>query len=190
VPAAIAFLAVAGYAAYLALTSAVRDEALPSAVDGFTDECTSSKPVAFPAAARYAGPGPHPIIIQADSGNTDPGAGIAAPWQDQPAPWRPSDPRAVQLIACGTVTKAAAQAITTCTFGNSLTGVQSAPMYPGLWHITVYAARTGLAVGHVQLVGDSTICPDVNISQNGQPTPVYSGTEVTQLRAALGRYVG
>jgi hypothetical protein len=120
---------------------------------------------------------------------SDPRGGISAPWQDQP-PWRPSDPRAVQLIACGAVTRAGGGAITTCTYGNTLTGVEAAPMYYGRWNITVYAARTGRVVGHARFVGDQQDCGNVAFAANGQVPPAYTDPGVQQLRAALARYVG
>jgi hypothetical protein len=189
--AAVVVLAGAALVGYLVAPGAVRDEALPAVMDGFTDECTAGgTTVAFPSAARYAGPGPHPIIIGTSTGNTDPGGGISAAWRDQPPPWRPSDPSAVQLIACGIVTRADSQTITTCTYGNALTGVQTAPMYYGRWTITVYAARTGRVVGHAQFVGDQQHCGTFAFAVNGSVPPVYTDPGVGQLRAALARYVG
>jgi hypothetical protein len=95
-----------------------------------------------------------------------------------------------RLIACGSVTKAGTLTITACTYGNSLTGVETAPMYYGRWNITVYAARTGRVVGHAQFVGDQQDCGKVAFAVNGQVPPVYTDPGVRQLRAALARYVG
>lgn len=64
--------------------------ALPETVAGFVETC-EGRGTAYPQAARYVGPGPHPIVLFVDGRPTS-----AGPSEE----WATDDPSKVQLIGC------------------------------------------------------------------------------------------
>ncbi|MGH3550151.1 MAG: hypothetical protein ACRDQU_18965 [Pseudonocardiaceae bacterium] len=133
-------------------------------------------------AAAYAGAPPHPILVVRPHGAVQDmlenprlaGLGMA---------WNPSDPAAVQLVACTESDGGGADTGLLCPYPSG----QSASLRIANYTLTVYAARTGAKVGQAHIEARDT-CP-VSASVYRQDPQVYATPSPQQYFDALGPFV-
>jgi hypothetical protein len=145
---------------------------------------------AYDAAAPYAGPAPHPITVHmpTESGqllNVTPDRPDGSVWEAAD----PKEPKAVQLVACGSL-EGEQQAVELTCGPYSPTGYgtgTSVPMARATYRISVYELRTHREVHSVTVEGEDTECPEV-ISAD-PPDRLLSELSDDQWQTVLGDLV-
>ncbi|GIJ54365.1 hypothetical protein [Virgisporangium aurantiacum] len=131
----------------------------------------------FPAAAPYAGPGPHPIAFVV-SGSRGPA------FPSRPAAWEPPTIKATQLVAC--IDGVPGPVAGTCDYSDGVTG----QLLHSKYEIKLYETRTRALVASFTLLGASTACSVIVMApRSGSLAPQYTLVTEAQMRTAFAPYV-
>ena len=166
----------------------VRTEAaLPAEVGDLAVACEGPG-TAYPAAAPFTGPAPHPtrFFLVFDSGNASSDSGL--PMDDLPATWQQESVSPVQLVAC-VKQEEQDELVEYCDYVRAGQST-SVPMYRLRYEITLYELRTHRHVDTVTIFGASD-CPETAlIALGGDNNRVLANATPDQLTAALSRHIG
>jgi hypothetical protein len=145
------------YAGYARLFLPVRQTEPP--FEYLLDEACGDRRVAFTSAARYEGPGPHPVVAYDDVVHQPE---VDSQFPQIPAEWRPQRPALTQLIVCVRMDVALTgrTPVTVCHAQELFSGFSSTlTFYRAEYQVDVYEARTGKMVGTTSLVAAEATCP-------------------------------
>jgi hypothetical protein len=172
---------------------------VPGSLSGFDAACDGG---VYPDAPSYQGPPPHPTAALSTDALQLPGPGRSRIWGPVPALpadqklsgiFNPNDPKQVQAVACADFTGMDTAAIKQCTYVDySQPGALTRPgtpvtMYPGLFTITLYEARTHRTVAEVKVTGAGNDCPDkIPVTRY----ELYSQLTIDQYAQALSQEIG
>lgn len=143
----------------------------PTDIKNFGALCTTDKTPAskaYPSAAAYQGPGPHPIVVFPPFADADTYPDFTDDGRSDDRTSRQYPPaRAVQLVGCSrALGRVPSDPGTTCNYldGHYL-GV-----FQGRFRVDIYEARTGRAVSSVRIDGSKDQpCPAIPIQPTAAP---------------------
>ncbi|MGB9280519.1 MAG: hypothetical protein WCB57_10630 [Pseudonocardiaceae bacterium] len=135
-----------------------------------------------PTAAPFAGAPPHPILVVPPDGAIKEILNNPRFRELGPA-WNPSDPAAVQLVACTQSDGGGADSGLLCPYPSG----KSASLRYSNYTVTVYEARTGAEVDKAHIEARDT-CPLTAAVYGKQPV-VYAVPSPRQYFDALGSFV-
>lgn len=174
-------------------TSDPIDASPPSGSLGYAAVCGGT---GSPGAARYTGPGPHPVDFEGDANFV--GAGGTADVSDndgtllatstdtsdiEPPGWAPASAARVQLVACVT-TDYTATMVESCKYDTGPVALDAAR-----YTLSLYVARTGRRLaGPVTVEGSDRACPATAVTVTSNPA-VYTSLGLNQIEAIIGKYV-
>lgn len=142
---------------------------LPETIYGFSPVCEGK---GFSGAARYGGPGPHPIYV-------------AENFLQGPANWYSEDPAKIQLVACVELRKG--RVLKSCRYyGDGKRVVQD--MLLGRYTLVFREARTAKVIGQARIDGAKADCLLLLFGRQTSDEQVSVPT-AAQIRNALRRYV-